>query len=321
MNPSRCLLPLLLLIAIQTNGQKLKPKDVKKSLEEGKVVSIAVISADVFTPGVTQSIDIKVFFEGGRSVLASDFHFIWDKIQLIVDDSVVVMHGERLADGMGVLIPDEAWRYYPELPLTIRAELAGRQCEKLLNPNFCSNNLLIEDAGANGESASSGYFGGAGKGMDGRNGADGPNMNIAIEEELIGGKSHIIVTYNERKYPVSPQCGLITVVSRGGNGGKGGNGGRGFDGTDTKTFIERGGNGGNGGDGGHGGRGGTITVSGSAYLQYSGKIVLRSEGGAGGKGGRGGSGGSGYMPGRPGYQGKEGVAGNPGLVVILPDKE
>lgn len=317
------LLALLTGILLPALSQKIKSKDVKRAIEQGKVSEVNLKIGDQFTPDTNMEFDLEVRLTDGNVVLASDFNVIWDYATLDIDNTPFKIKGEFLSNGKGVLKPRDPSAYYPSLPVRVSIELAGKKAEKTLSPLFCYPNLLIMRAGPKGSSGSNGsngsYEGAAGdRGERGENGERGPDISIEILEEEIGGKAHVIVLLDGRKYPIDPACSKARIVSSGGNGGSGGRGGRGAHSGKNREgeYTRNGGNGGEGGSGGRGGDGGTITVSGAAYEKYKNILLIESIGGNGGEGAFGGDGGDGRSNGRSGRMGSDGANGSAGQVVI-----
>ncbi|MBL7852184.1 MAG: collagen-like protein [Cyclobacteriaceae bacterium] len=314
---------LLVTFALPSPGQKVKSKDVKRAVEQGKVAGITLLIGDQFTPDTNMEFDLQVKLDDGIVVLASDHHLLWDYATVDVDNTPYKIKGEFLANGKGIIKPRDPSAYYPNLPVRVAIELAGKKVEKSLTPLFCYPNLVIRRSGSKGTSGSRGgngsYEGAPGdRGEPGENGERGPDISLEISEEEIEGKTHVIVLLEGKKYPIDPSCSKVMIVSSGGNGGSGGRGGRGANSGKDKEgdYTRMGGNGGEGGRGGNGGDGGNITVSGIAYEKYKSILQIESLGGSGGEGAFGGDGGNGKSDGRSGRTGTDGKDGRAGQVVI-----
>lgn len=314
---------LLCLLPLSVAAQKVKSKDVKRSIEQGSVSEIVLLIGDRFTPDTNTEFDLQVKLGSGTVVMASEHHVIWDYATVNVDNTPYKIKGEFFANGKGVIKPRDPSFYYPDLPVRVAIELAGKISEKTLTPLFCYPNLMIRRSGPRGERGNNGgrgsYEGAAGdRGDQGTDGQRGIDIHVEITEEDISGKPHVIVSLEGRKYPLDPTCSKVSIISAGGNGGNGGSGGRGANsGKDSKgKYTRSGGNGGDGGRGGNGGDGGTITVSGTAYEKYKHLLDIQSLGGEGGEGGDSGYGGDGTSNGRSGRPGSDGKAGQPGQVII-----
>lgn len=304
------------------DAQKMKTKEIKKALEQGKVTSIELLIGDTFTPGNNLEFDLRVTLENGTILLASEAHVIWEYADVVVDNSPFKIRGEFLANGKGVLKPRDPSMYYPSIQARVAVDVMGKKAEKVLAPVHCYPSLVIDRVGSlgdNGDNGSNGYTGGSGRdGRDGEDGKPGPDILVDITEETIDGKPHIVVTLGDRHYPLDPSCSKVTIVTRGGNGGRGGSGGDGGDANkDTKgKYSGAGGRGGRGGDGGDGGNGGAITVTGSAYARYQEVVLLLSQGGEGGGYGENGDGGDGTTRGSRGSIGRSGSDGRAGQVIV-----
>lgn len=324
MKRSIILLILLILVAGQAAAQKVKAKEVKKALEAGKVSTIELVADSTFTPGFRKEFDLRVQLDGGQTVLASDFHFIWDQALIQVDHAQHKIKGEFLANGMGVIIPGDASQFYPYRTVRVTADLAGKKVEREMKPTFCFNSLRIErtgQQGSSGDRGSSSFSGGGsgGNGEQGSDGTNGPDIQVEFLEESFNGKNHLMILVDGKKYPVDTDCSMIVIASRGGDGGKGGRGGNGGNSSKNSKgeYTSSGGRGGNGGKGGDGGNGGNITVTGSqVYEKYKSKITITSEGGDGGDGSDGGNGGDGKSNGRSGSMGYSGSKGQHGTVTF-----
>jgi hypothetical protein len=304
-------------------AQKVKSKDVKRAIEQGKVSEVTLVIGDQFTPDINLEFDLQVKLDDGTVVLASDHHLVWDYTNVDIDNTPYKIKGEFLANGKGLMKPRDPSAYYPNLPVRVALELAGKKVEKTLTPVFCYPSLIIQRSGSRGKSGDRGgngsYEGAPGdRGESGEDGGFGPEISVEILEEEIGGKAHTIVLLEGRKYPVDPTCSRVRIISSGGNGGSGGRGGRGANSSKDKEgeYTRMGGNGGDGGRGGRGGDGGTITVSGNAYEKYKDILQIESLGGSGGEGAFGGDGGDGKSNGRSGRTGTDGSDGRTGQVVI-----
>lgn len=322
----RCLIiiAVLNLSAGYSLAQRIKSKDIKRAVEQGKITEVKLVIEDRFTPGNNQEFDLRVQLESGVTVLASEYHMLWDYVELNVDNTPYKIRGEFFANGKGVIKPRDAAAYYPDLAVRVSATLGGRKDEKLLTPLHCYPNLQILRVGLRGQSGDRGdgseSGGNGGQGEYGGSGERGPDIQLEVMEEVIAEKIHVVIAIDGKKYPFDPECSSVAVISRGGDGGSGGRGGKGGNSPkDNKNeYTRNGGRGGNGGGGGDGGDGGNITIRGSAYDKYKSKLVLRSEGGSGGDGGVGGSGGSGKSDGREGTEGRSGRNGQSGQVIINP---
>ena len=316
-----CLLFLVLSFSASIFGQKLKNKEVKKLLESG-VTSIEVITNDSFIPAKSQEVDLKVTFNTGASVNASDYHFIWDQVTCDVVNAGWKIKGELLTNGKGVVYPYILSKYYSSNAIDVTMTLSGKTASKKVLTNYCIENYIILQKGNDGGDGTAGYEGSSGSngrgGLDGKNGDPGPDFEVSVNEELIESKTYLILSIGDEKYKLDPACSSVAIISRGGEGGKGGRGGRG--GTSLKDnkneYKGNGGRGGSGGRGGKGGMGGTITVSGNAVEKYKSKITFMSEGGEGGKGGDGGSGGRGKSDGSSGMDGSNGAQGAGGQIIF-----
>lgn len=299
-------------------AQQIKAKDAKKLLQDGKLTGIDLLLPDRFKPGTPLTLEAKLLFPGGQYGLASQIKGFWEEAQLLVNDSLVLVTKDILEDD-GVLIdPWTASKYYPEKKLMVAVKWKGVEGSKPVEPDFCQEQLLIEEIGANGANGVGGYQLAGGRGMDGKNGEPGPDMEVRFDEAMIGGKQHLAIVCNKKSYFFQLGCGSVIIRSKGGNGGGGGAGGQGNDGDNTQTYITSGGRGGQGGEGGYGGNGGNFKVHGSAvYLKYQQFIQLESIGGKPGKAGRGGVGGQGYGYSQRGGKGQSGRTGRSGLIELI----
>lgn len=312
-------LSLLLLFVPFVDAQKVKKKDVKRALEQGKITGLTLLTDNQFTPGTKMEFDLQATLEGGAVALASDFDILWEAASLTVDNAPYKIQGEFLAKGKGVLKPNDAPFYYPNKNIRITAEVAGRKTEKELPPSYCYANSTILKRGGSGSSGNHDLAieSNSGRGVNGSDGAPGPDLQIEVKEEKIGDVLHVVLSINGENYPLDPACSKVSVVSRGGDGGSGSWGLRGESSSknDKGEYTQRGRKGGNGGDGGRGGNGGMITVSG-LYEKYRNVVTFSSEGGEGGDAGTGGAGGSGSTDGADGIDGRAGADGGPGQVVF-----
>lgn len=316
---STALLLLLLAAGISTFAQELKKKDVKKLIEARKIVSISILSPDKFIPGQSQVFDLSLYLADGHKILASDYHFIWEDVTITTLNCGAKARNELLTQGNGLLVPHDLSAYYQVDSLMLSLEIAGLKVSKVLKTDYCISNYVFTRQGSDGSrgtSGTDGYNGGAGNpGRDGSDGRDGPDMTVQIDEEIIGGKAYLILSYEGNKYRLNPGCSSVSLVSRGGDGGPGGDGGKGGDGSRKENvFTGNGGNGGRGGNGGDGGKGGTITLAGNAVEKYKPILTLLSKGGDGARGGSGGRAGNGKTNGLSGSSGRAGSTGDSGGV-------
>lgn len=309
-----------------SHGQKLKNKDVRRAIEDGKVREVNIICAERFNPELDQELDLKITLQDGTEILASEFRIIWDKARCTITNAGLRIQGELLPNGKGVITPHNLSHYYLRESITVSVDLAGKNVIKVLSPNYCFKNYTIRRNGENGSTGKQGSTGLqgsdtslAGKGSDGGDGvkgADGPDIELQIDEEFILKKAFIVITFEKKIFMIDPECSTIQVISQGGNGGNGGQGGRGgksymIDG----RYALDGGSGGKGGVGGNGGNGGTITLRGNAVDKYKSKFTFISVGGEGGASGQGGAGGGGKRAGRTGLKGREGNDGSSGQII------
>jgi hypothetical protein len=303
-------------------AQQFKAKEVKKFLEGG-VSEISIVTNDTFTPERNQEMDLKVTFTNGKSVFASEYHFIWDQVTCKVDNAGWKIKGELLSNGKGLIVPYTLSKYYSSSEVVIRMNLQDKTTSKKVSATYCIENCTLVQKGNDGGDGSSGSegssSGGSGRsGSDGSNGDAGPDIEVIVDEELVDSKPYMVLSIADQKYKLDPACSSVTIISRGGEGGKGGSGGRG--GTSLKDnkneYKNNGGRGGSGARGGRGGMGGTITVSGSAVEKYKSRLTFISEGGQGGDGGRGGYGGRGKSNGTSGMDGSNGSRGSAGQVIF-----
>lgn len=300
-------------------AQKVRNKDVKRAIEQGKISEIALLLDDQFTPGKTMEFDLRATLDGGTTVLASEFGVLWESTTLTVDNSPYKIKGEFLSNGKGVLKPRDPAAYYPQVQIHVTAQLSGKKAEKVLTPFHCYSDFKIQKFGARGLSGNrdTSIDSPGANGIDGTNGSPAPDLTIEVKEEMIGDILHVILTINGDNYPLDPACSRVIVVSRGGDGGSGSSGlaGRESPKNSDNEYTRRGGSGGKGGDGGRAGNGGTITVSG-LYEKYRNVVTFVSEGGTGGSAGNGGRGGSGSTDGTEGMDGRSGMDGAPGQVIF-----
>lgn len=299
-------------------SQKVKRGDIKDAIEEGGIKEVAIVTKDTFWPQVESEMDIQLTFLDGTVVLASEHKIIWKK-------AIISSGNMTIDDNTGKFTPWEPYYYYPNIPINISVTIGGKKVSKELRPSFLYSNYSTSKRGDSGTNGTGGRLGSTGtaktspgsgsNGNPGGNGGNGPNLDIQIEEELIGEVPHVIVNINGKKYPIHYQTESITVKTIGGSGGSGGVGGIG--GTGQKIgdkFQENGGSGGNGGGGGDGGDGGSIYVTGGALQKYKSILNFSSEGGSGGSGGNGGMGGNGIARGKVGTRGRDGRNGSSGVI-------
>lgn len=299
-------------------AQQIKAKETKNLLQEGKLEGLDLVLPDQFKPGTNVMLDVKLLFPNGQYGLASRVKGFWEEAQVLVNDSSVQVTKDQIKDD-GILIdPWSPSTTDPEKKPTVVVKWKEVQGSKQLVPDFCLEQLLIEEVGADGAIGVGGYQLAGGRGMDGKNGEPGPDMDVKFSEVVVGGKQHLNIVCNRKSYFLQLGCGSVTIRSRGGNGGKGGAGGQGNDGYSTETYLTSGGRGGQGGQGGYGGRGGNIKVHGSeVYLKYKQYIQLESIGGESGKAGSGGVGGRGYGYSQRGGKGQSGLSGGSGFIELI----
>ena len=189
-----------------------------------------------------------------------------------------------------------------------------------------------------------GQFGGGYGGVQGENGGNGPDLDIAVTSlatPFYPGAALIrVISGTQRTYYVSPSpdqpIRITSAADSGGRGAQGENGRDGAAGQDASGACGRGGegeqgrHGQSGGPGGNGGAGGRIriTLDSASAGRLRGRILATSQGGeagaggpggTGGRGGRGGNGGpsspdcaSGGVSGDGGRNGSDGPGGQPG---------
>lgn len=318
MNRFVSLILVLCCLAYGAGAQQIKAKEAKRLLQEGKLTGLTLLLPDQFKPGTQLMLNAKLLFSGDQYGLASDIKGFWEEAQLLVNDSALQITKDLLEDDGILFDPWAASKYYSEKKLIVVVKWKGVEASKQLTPDFCAEQLLIEEVGANGANGVGGYQLAGGRGMDGKNGEPGPDIEVQFEEATIGEKQHLVIVCNKKSYFFQLGCGSIIIRSKGGNGGGGGAGGQGNDGDNTQTYIASGGRGGQGGEGGYGGRGGNFKVHGSAiYLKYKQFIELESIGGKAGKAGRGGVGGQGYGYSQSGRRGQSGRNGGSGLIELI----
>lgn len=275
-----------LLILLQTTpavGQRLSSKQIKQELKIGNVIEITILTNDQFTPEENQTVDLKVLFKDSTSVLASQYPEIWSKAACKVINAKWKFNKQD-SSGLGLLVPDLLCNYLPKNRPTIRVtiDLAGRTATKILTPNYCILNYTLVRTGRNGNAGASmggpkERFGGGATGEKGKDGDDGPDMEVQIEEDTAAGKIFFVLIFEKKKFMLDPECSTVQIISQGGNGGNGGRGAQGGTRSGNSAILTDNGEiGGNGGQGGNGGDGGTVTALGSAVDKYRSKILLMS---------------------------------------------
>jgi hypothetical protein len=308
-------------LATTVTAQKIKTKDIKRAIENKEVSAIKLISGDTFIPEIPQDFDLQITLQNGTTLLASEHHVIWSHVDITATNATAKIKSEFLANGKGRLHPLNLSEYYTAGKISLEVAMLGMRDAHELVASYCINGYHFErqgQKGSSGSSGSSGYSGSAGSsGRDGYAGANGPDMEIQVDEEVIADKTMMVITFEGKKYPFDPACSSVMVASIGGHGGDGGNGGNGGEGSKRENqYTGSGGRGGNGGNGGRGGSGGTIYVSGSAVDKYKDKFKFISQGGNGGRSGNSGRGGNGRSSGSSGSMGSSGSKGMDGQVVM-----
>jgi hypothetical protein len=307
----------LLTMVVQLNAQDLKPRDVKKMIKAGQLATISVLCGGEFIPNESFPIDVKLSFASGAEVLASQFDFLWDDVTVSVDGKTLNIKQGKLNQGRIAYDPGDGSRYYPAKSIVVTVIMLDKRSEKSLKPHFCNPKFAVRKTGANGKNGAKGRDGKRSgpvqSGSQGGNGENGPDLKVKVDEEVIEGKTFIVLVIGDEKFPVDPACEVIKVISQGGDGGEGGTGGDGVSGVGigSEPTGGKGEPGGRGGRGGFGGKGGNILVYKNAYNKHTDRITFLSLGGSAGKGGPGGPGG--YGPNGSGAKGEPGADGFNGI--------
>ncbi len=190
-------IPLVLLlcwVGYSAEAQQIKGKEAKKLLQEGKLTAIALVLPDQFKPGAKLTLEAKLLFPNDRFALASEIKGFWEDARLSVNDSALQFSKDLVVEDGIVIDPGTSADYYPDKKLMVALKWGEVEAKKQLAPDFCTEQLVIEEAGAHGTDGVGGYKLAGGRGMDGKNGEPGPDMELWLSEAMIGEKQHVMIT-------------------------------------------------------------------------------------------------------------------------------